>query len=142
MLFMFCTLRFAAVVKKGTIVEEGTHNELLAKNGAYATLVQMQQLSMPEGGMRTMRKRVGSQLLMASSQTSLPDLPVAATAVAEVGGERRSTHAPWHVVHEQTSTLVRSTRSRSPDLGNFTPAACVWCTPVNHAWFLLCRRCQ
>jgi hypothetical protein len=94
MLFMFCTLRPAAVVKKGTIVEEGTHNELLAKNGAYATLVQMQQLSVPEGGMRTMRKRVGSQLSMASSQTSLPDLPVAATAVAEVGGEKRSTHFP------------------------------------------------
>lgn len=33
----------AAVVKKGTVVEQGTHDELLEKGGAYHTLVQMQQ---------------------------------------------------------------------------------------------------
>ena len=32
-----------AVVKQGSVIELGTHSELLAKGGAYATLVQMQQ---------------------------------------------------------------------------------------------------
>ena len=33
----------ATVVKRGRIVEQGTHDELLARNGNYFTLVQMQQ---------------------------------------------------------------------------------------------------
>ena len=32
-----------AVVSKGSVIETGSHEELLSKGGAYATLVQMQQ---------------------------------------------------------------------------------------------------
>ena len=33
----------AAVVKKGAVVEQGNHEQLMAANGAYATLVALQQ---------------------------------------------------------------------------------------------------
>lgn len=39
-----CARHPSAVVKRGRIVEQGTHDELLAHNGAYFTLVQMQQV--------------------------------------------------------------------------------------------------
>eukprot|EP00889_Picochlorum_renovo_P000110 jgi/Picre1/27140/NNA_000109.t1 len=38
-----------AVVRRGSVIELGTHSELLEKGGAYATLVQMQQSSGQDG---------------------------------------------------------------------------------------------
>ncbi len=34
-----------AVVKDGEIVEQGTHNELMEKEGVYRSLVEMQQFN-------------------------------------------------------------------------------------------------
>jgi ABC-type multidrug transport system fused ATPase/permease subunit len=36
------------VMRHGRIEESGTHNELLARNGVYATLTRYQQLEAPE----------------------------------------------------------------------------------------------
>ena len=41
---MSCSAWAPAVVKRGRVVEQGTHDQLLAVGGVYHTLVQMQQM--------------------------------------------------------------------------------------------------
>jgi ABC-type transport system involved in cytochrome bd biosynthesis fused ATPase/permease subunit len=45
------------VFQKGKIVEEGTHEELLAKNGVYTTLVKTQLTHQPEKNTKVQKEQ-------------------------------------------------------------------------------------
>lgn len=63
-----------AVVSRGTVIEQGTHHELLEMNGAYARLVQAQQLGHGEQPSVDSTEEIEEKLSLVLTQTNAPSI--------------------------------------------------------------------